>query len=185
MVLSGKRKMSKKFLSNKAYPVIFLAVIVTVSVILLIVVNNITSSVVESRRIEEITETLEKIFPEMSNYEIEDEIYIIYQDGEKAGYTFIASGSGYGGDIDILVGLNNSFEIKGVSILSQTETPGLGARIIESSFTDQFKGLSVNDITLKSEGGKIDAITGATISSSAVVDAIHEKMTEILNTLEK
>ncbi|MBC8387261.1 MAG: RnfABCDGE type electron transport complex subunit G [Actinobacteria bacterium] len=177
--------MFKKILSNKAYPVVFLAIIVTVSVVLLIAINSFTSPVVESRRVEEITGLLENIFPEMSQYELEGEVYIIYQDNEKAGYAFIASGSGYGGNIDILVGLDNSFGIKGVSILSQTETPGLGSRITESLFTDQFKGLSLSDITLKSEGGKIDAITGATISSRAVVNAIKEKMVEIIDSLEK
>ncbi|MBE3115393.1 MAG: RnfABCDGE type electron transport complex subunit G [Actinobacteria bacterium] len=177
--------MFKKILSNKAYPVVFLAIIVIVSVVLLIGVNSLTSDIVESRRVEEITGILENIFPEMSDYELDDEVYIIYEDGEKAGYAFMASGSGYGGNIDILVGLDSSFGIKGVSILSQTETPGVGNRITESSFTDQFKGLSASDIALKSEGGKIDAITGATISSRAVVNAVKEKMVEILDTLEK
>jgi Na+-translocating ferredoxin:NAD+ oxidoreductase subunit G len=177
--------MFKKILSNKAYPVVFLAIIVTVSVVLLIAINSFTSPVVESRRVEEITGLLENIFPEMSQYELEGEVYIIYQDNEKAGYAFIASGSGYGGDIDILVGLDSGFEIKGVSILSQTETPGLGSRITESLFTDQFKGLSLSDIALKSKSSKIDAITGATISSRAVVNAIKEKMVEIIDTLEK
>lgn len=176
--------MGKKILSNKAYPVVFLAVMVTVSVVLLIAVNSVTSSIVESRKAEEIKTTLTGIFPQMSDYELMDEIYVIYQDGEKAGYAFIASGSGYGGGIDILVGMDSDFSIKNVSILSQTETPGLGGRITESSFTDQFKGLSANDINLRQDGGRIDAITGATISSRAVVNIIREKMTEIMDSLE-
>ncbi len=176
--------MLKKILSNKAYPVVFLAIIVTISVILLIAVNSFTSKVVESRREEEVTSILEEIFPEMSRYELEGEVYTIYQDDIKTGYAFKASGSGYGGNIDILVGLDNDFGIIGISILSQTETPGVGSRITESSFTDQFKGLSASDIALSSEGGKIDAITGATISSRAVVDAIKDKMVEIIDTLE-
>lgn len=177
--------MFKKILSNKAYPVVFLAIIVIVSVVLLMLVNSITSPIVKNMQVEEIKNTLRSIFPEMSEYELDDEVYIIYEDGEKAGYAFRASGSGYGGNIDIMVGLDSGFGIKGVSILSQTETPGVGNKITESSFTDQFKGLSASDIALKSEGGKIDAITGATISSRAVVDAVKEKMVEILESLEK
>lgn len=177
--------MRNKILSNKAYPVVFLAVIVIVSVVLLMAVNSMTSPIIKNTQLEEIKNTLRSIFPEMSKYELEDEVYIIYEDGEKAGYAFMASGSGYGGNIDILVGLDSGFGIKGISILSQTETPGLGSRITESLFTDQFKGLSVSDIALKSEGGKIDAITGATISSRAVVNAVKEKMVEILESLEK
>jgi electron transport complex protein RnfG len=172
--------MSSKILTNKAYPVIFLAVIVTISVVILIALNGVTSSIVEERRAEEIKDTLEKIFPEMSEYKLEDEVYMIYHDSEKTGYAFIASGSGYGGDIDILVGLDSDFKIKDISILTQTETPGLGARITESAFTDQFKGLSADEVALKSNNGMIDAITGATISSKAVVDAVKKKMTEII-----
>jgi electron transport complex protein RnfG len=175
--------MSSKILTNKAYPVIFLAVIVTISVVILIALNGVTSSIVEERRAEEIKDTLEKIFPEMSEYKLEDEVYMIYQDGEKSGYAFIASGSGYGGDIDILIGLDSDFNIKDISILTQTETPGLGARIAESTFTDQFKGLSADEVALRSDDGMIDAITGATISSKAVVDAVREKMTEIIEKL--
>lgn len=177
--------MRNKILSNKAYPVVFLAVIVIVSVILLMVVNSITLPIVKNTQVEEIKNTLRSIFPEMSEYELEDEVYIIYQDGEKTGYAFIASGSGYSGDIDIMIGLDSDFGIKDISILSQTETPGLGSMITESYFTDQFKGLSASDIALKVDGGKIDAVTGATISSRAVVNAIKEKMVEIIDSLEK
>jgi len=70
--------MFKKFLSNKAYPIIFLTIIVAISVILLVVVNNITSPVVEARRMEEITGNLEKIFPDIDKYELKDEIYFVY-----------------------------------------------------------------------------------------------------------
>lgn len=177
--------MFKKILSNKAYPIVFLTIIVAISVVLLIAVNSATSSVVESRKIEEVKSGLENIFPAMSNYELEDEIYVIYQGDEKTGYAFSASGSGYGGDLEILVGLDNSFAITGISILSQNETPGVGTKITENSFTDQFRGLSLNDIALKAEGGKVDAITGATISSRAVIDAIREKMVEVIDALEK
>jgi electron transport complex protein RnfG len=177
--------MSSKILKNKAYPVVFLAVIVTVSVVILTALSGVTSSIVEERRAEEIKDTLGKIFPEMSDYELEDEVYMIYQDGEKSGYAFIASGSGYGGDIDILVGLDSGFKIKDISILTQTETPGLGARITESTFTDQFKGLSADEVALRSDNGMIDAITGATISSRAVVDAVREKTVEIIESLSK
>lgn len=176
--------MRNKILSNKAYPVVFLAVIVIVSVVLLIAFNSITSPIVKNMQVEEIKNTLRSIFPEMSQYELKDEIYIIYQDGEKAGYAFMASGSGYSGNIDIMVGLDSGFGIKGLSILSQTETPGLGSRITESLFTDQFKGLSATDIALKADGGKIDAVTGATISSRAVVNAVKEKMVEIIDSLD-
>jgi len=177
--------MLKKIFENKAYPIVFLAVIVVISVSLLLSISSVTSPVLEMRKTEETKNTLKAIFPEMSSYEVEDEIYIIYRDGKKDGYAFEASGNGYGGKIEILVGLDTGFKIKGISVLSHTETPGLGARITEASFTDQFKDMSLNEVALKSEGGRVDAITGATISSKAVVDAIHDRMVEVVDELEK
>jgi len=63
-------------------------------------------------------------------------------------------------------------------IVSNTETPGLGSRIEEDFFTNRFEGLSVSDVKLSKEGGKVDAITGATISSKAVTDAVQRGLEE-------
>jgi electron transport complex protein RnfG len=60
----------------------------------------------------------------------------------------------------------------------------LGGRITENTFTDQFKGLSASEVALRSDDGTIDAITGATISSKAVVDTVREKMIEIIESLD-
>jgi electron transport complex protein RnfG len=116
---------------------------------------------------------LQETFPEMSSYEFEDDIYTIYSDGEQIGYAFVAVGKGYGGDINILVGLEDENTVKGITIISQEETPGLGTRIAESPFIDQFLGIDIDDVALSKDGGKVDAITGSTISSAAVVDAVR------------
>jgi len=168
----------KKVLSNRIYAVAFLTVIVLISVSLLMVINNITAPKVKAQQEAEIKGLLSEMFPVMDNYNYENEIYIIYQDNKEIGYAFLASGKGYGGAINILVGIDMDFRVKDVIIISNTETPGLGSRITESSFTDQFKGLTVDDISLEKNGGKVDAITGATISSNAVVEAIRNTMVE-------
>jgi electron transport complex protein RnfG len=121
----------------------------------------------------------------MSRYDFQNEIYIIYSDGEQIGYAFLAVGKGYGGDINILVGLNDDTTLKGITIVSQEETPGLGTRITEPSFTDQFAGLDVNQVALSRDGGRIDAITGSTISSSAVVEAVRETALEKIKQIEE
>ncbi|MBN2072445.1 MAG: RnfABCDGE type electron transport complex subunit G [Actinobacteria bacterium] len=175
--------MLKKMMSNGAYPVVFLTLIVLVSVGLLSWMNSITSSVVKARQEEKIKSVLESIFPEITGFDTEEEIYITYGGEEILGYAFITEGSGYGGDISILVGLDVDYNIKGVEILSHTETPGLGGRITETGFTDQFKGLGADDVALSKDGGKVDAITGATISSRAVVEAIQGSMIEIIEKL--
>ncbi len=176
--------MPKKVLSNKAYPVVFLAVLVLITVSLLVWVNSFTGPVVEANRQARIISILEEIFPEITEYEFENEIFIIYSNDVVKGYAILAESNGYSGKINLLVGINTDRSIKDVSIISHTETPGLGNRITEKSFTDQFKGLTTEEVALTKDGGRIDAITGATISSEAVVEAIQESMTDSISNLK-
>ena len=125
-----------------------------------------------------------EIFPSMTEHTLENDVYMIYSDEAEIGFAFLAMGKGYGGNIDILVGLENETTVKGITIVSHLESPGLGARITESVFTDQFTGLNIDDVVLKRDGGQIDAITGASISSESVVDAIRATVIEKLKSLE-
>lgn len=94
------------------------------------------------------------------------------KDKKLVGKIIKVYGDGYCGKIEMLVGLNLEEKITGIKILSHNETPGLGDRITEKAFLEQFLQKSIAEIDLKSEGGMIDAITGATISSRAVIKGI-------------
>jgi electron transport complex protein RnfG len=98
--------------------------------------------------------------------------------GEPLGIVFRVFPQGYGGPIPIMVGLDNEAQITGVRIASAAEglkeTPGLGAKITELGFTQQFVGKCAPEVRLKKDGGEIDAITAATISSRAVADGIRK-----------
>ncbi len=99
------------------------------------------------------------------------------ENGNFKGIAFIAEGGGFGGSIKLMVGLNPEEEVlTGMTVLSHLETPGLGARIEEDWFKEQFKGKSIHDKFVAKQD--IDAITGATISSNAVGSIIK-------NTIEK
>ena len=63
-----------------------------------------------------------------------------------------------------------------ITKLDQAETPGLGTKVTEPKFRDQFKSKEGNDLKLKKDGGSVDAITAATISSRAVANGVHEGM---------
>ena len=167
------------------YPVIFITVVVFVSVGLLAGTDSITRDQIEYQKQLKIENMLGSMFPEMSEYTLDDEIYTIYDNGAVVGYAFLAIGKGYGGDIDILIGLEDETTIKGITIISQSETPGLGSRIAESSFASKFAGLNIGDVALKQDGGQIDAITGATISSGAVVDAVRTTAMEKVKSLKE
>ena len=170
---------------KQTYPVIILTIVVAICVVLLAFTDSITRDKIKAQEEEGIKTMLAQLFPEMSRYDFKDDIYMIYSDGERVGFAFIATGRGYGGNITILVGLEDETTVKGITIVSQTETPGLGTRITEPSFSEQFSGIAINDIALSRDGGEIDAVSGATISSSAVVDAVRATALEKVRQLKE
>lgn len=170
---------------KKIYPLISVTVVVFIAVILLGLTDTVARPKIEWQKEQKIQRMLFEIFPNMTEHTLEGDIYMIYSNGAEIGFAFLAVGKGYGGLIDILVGLENETTIKGVTIVSHLESPGLGARITESVFTDQFVGVNIADVALRQKGGEIDAITGATISSRAVVEAIRAAAMEKIESLEK
>ena len=131
--------------------------------------------------------------------------YTGYESKDKksvVGYACVAEGKGYSSTIKTMVGITREGVITGLKILSQKETPGLGARIeeVESSrslrdvfrrglrekeekaeekpwFQTQFVGKKPEDLYVE----KMDAITGATISSKAVIDSVREKVKAVIS----
>lgn len=96
------------------------------------------------------------------------------KDGKLIGVAIEDFGKGYGGDIGIMAGFDiNHDTLVGVGVTTMKETPGLGTLIGEPSFTDQFIG-KAGSVTLASQGGEIDAISGASISSAGTVAAIQK-----------
>ncbi len=96
--------------------------------------------------------------------------------GTLVGIVFRVFPQGYGGPIPITVGLDLDQKITGIRIASASEglkeTPGLGSKITGEEFTAQFNGKSAADAALRKDGGSIDAITAATISSRAVASGV-------------
>ena len=170
---------------KEVFPIVFITIVVFLSVATVTGTYGITRERIEYQTEQEIQQMLEDMFPDMSSYDLADSLYTIYSDGAVAGYAFLAAGRGYSGDIDILVGLEDEVTIKGVTIISQSETPGLGNRITENFFTSVFAGINIDDIALKQDGGQIDAITGATISSQAVVEAVRDAAIEKVKLLKE
>ena len=84
------------------------------------------------------------------------------------------SNAGFSGRIELMVGLLVDGTINAVSVLSQSETPGLGANMVQPKFKDQFNGKNPASyrLSVKKDGGDVDAITAATISSRAFTGAV-------------
>lgn len=85
-------------------------------------------------------------------------------------------------DYLIIIGLVDlNYKIMAIDISSKKGTELWKKEIVEPDFEKEFSGLTVEELKLSSEGGKVDAITGATVSSAAVVEAIREKIQEIIS----
>lgn len=85
--------------------------------------------------------------------------------------------AGYGGVIETVVGVSSSGNVSGVSVVRHSETPGLGANITGGEFQRRFVGIPAGtEVKVKKDGGQVDAITGATVSSRAVANAVNEAL---------
>ncbi|MGI6538639.1 MAG: RnfABCDGE type electron transport complex subunit G [Caldicoprobacterales bacterium] len=91
-------------------------------------------------------------------------------DGNLEGYVFQVSNRGYGGNLEVLVGFNNEGTLSGLRVISHKETPGLGAKVQDSHYCEQYKGLPVDEEISSNE---INVISGATVSSNAVTSAVN------------
>lgn len=97
--------------------------------------------------------------------------------GKTEGYIIAAtSNAGYGGEIQIAIGIKDG-KLTGFSSISNNETAGLGSKCSEPEFTEQFKGKDASLLTFTKSGAKneteIDAISGATITTNAVTQAVN------------
>ena len=116
---------------------------------------------------DEVPESFKEIFPNSQFRRLEENIYQVYKDGQIVGYIGIGSKKGFIDTIKATVGLNTDGTLKGVRIIEQNETTGMGDKITEREFLSQFEGLHYNNIN-------VDTITGATVSSSTVESIVKE-----------
>ena len=106
-------------------------------------------------------------------------VYRAYQDDTFVGAAVEASANGFGGEIKIMVGFDPQGNIIDYAVLQQAETPGLGTKIVDWFKTDKNnqsikgKNPATNNLTVSKDGGEVDAITAATISSRAFLEAVQ------------
>ena len=108
------------------------------------------------------------------------DIYEAQVNGESAGYAITVSASGSQGTIEMMVGVDTEGTVTGVSIVSHSETSGIGTKVMnnEDGVLDQFKGKSAADGTL-SVGTNVDAITGATVSTRGVTTGVNAALAAV------
>lgn len=104
----------------------------------------------------------------------------VYKAGD-AGWVVQAAPSGFGGTISMVVGVHTDGTVSGVSIIKMSETSGLGANAAKDTFRAQFAGKS-GTLAVTKDGGEINALTGATITSRAVTSGVNSAL-EAVKTL--
>jgi len=163
----------------------------------LVFIYNYASPRIAQNQKNETEQAIYKIFTDGKSYDTkkigEDDIYSVKDaNGKLLGYAFPAEGNGYQGEIDILVGIQPDLEtLEGIEILDSQETPGLGQEITTEQFEGQFKGLKVSPSIGYVKNQKpanpndIEAITGATVSSKAVVTILNDRIAKLKEELKK
>jgi electron transport complex protein RnfG len=171
--------------------VVVLTVLSSVAGGVLAAVNKGTASQIEDQQLKFVKgPAIESILAGSSINPIENRFKILDGDVERSFFVgkfdgtvnkiaFEDFGKGYGGDVGVMVAISlETDKIDGAAVTVHSETPGLGANAKEKpDLVSQFKGLSVKDsVSVTKNGGQINAISGATITSSAVCDAVGKTM---------
>lgn len=173
-----------------------LLVITLISGFALGYVNDLTIGPKAKAKLEQKVNALKLVLPTFDNNPVEDmklvksdkvtdsvEVYPAYLNNEFVGAALIGTtDKGFSGLVRIMIGFKPSGEIENVVVLEQKETPGLGTKMKEEKFLQQFRGININSFKLKvkKDGGDVDALTGATISSRAFCDATQMAYDEFI-----
>ena len=125
---------------------------------------------------------LKKAMPEAERFETTEKGGLKYEVGyrgeERIGGVFYAEGRGYGGPMQVMVGIGKDGKVIEIILLSYKETPGLGTKVAGQEFRSQFLGESGPFILKKDDpsGGNIDGVASATISSRAVTKSVDDAL---------
>ena len=140
-------------------------------------VNYVTAPIIAKNEAEKVAQAMNEVLPYDGEYtEVtysggDATVESVYQAGDQ-GYVVQVSPSGsFSGTLTVMVGVDSAGAVTGISIVKTSETAGLGAKAGEESFRSQFVGLTSASVT--KDGGTVDALTGATITSRAVCNAVN------------
>lgn len=152
---------------------------------------TLTKPIIEVKRYEKRVAAIAQVLPPFDNRPEKEvvsipgergepvEFYVGKKDGAATGVAFRSAAVGYAGRIALMIGVTPDGKVYGLAVLDQNETPGLGNKITQESFTGQFLGkdLDTSRWEVKKAGGDFDQITAATVSSRAITKGIREGLT--------
>ncbi|MCI5971236.1 MAG: RnfABCDGE type electron transport complex subunit G [Oscillospiraceae bacterium] len=173
--------MNNKNVKEIVMPALILFLIVFAAVAILAWCNSATYDKIQQINAENAAKARQCVLPkakqfeEVSDFKGEGIVKNVFEgrDGDKkVGYCVSVTPSGYGGEMEIMVGVDDDLKIAGIEIVSSSETAGLGKNASKESFKSQFVGLTkeitVNKNAPDKNNNEIQALSGATITSNAV-----------------
>ena len=180
-----------------------LLIISAVAALLLALTNSVTSSTIAQRNEQANAEARKLVLESAQDFEeVKDvktdnskgvEVSEIYEakdsSGNTVGYTLKVLPSGYGGTIELMVGIDSAKgQVSGINVVSNSETAGLGAKSTDPEFSDQYKGKPLEELSVLKNGTpgdtEIKAISGATITSTAVTNGVDAAIEVYNNSLK-
>ena len=180
-----------------------LLIISAVAALLLAFTNNVTADTIAKRNEQANAEARKLVLESAQDFEeVKDvktdnskgvEVSEIYEakdaSGNTVGYTLKVLPSGYGGTIELMVGIDSANgQVSGINIVSNSETAGLGAKATDPEFSDQYKGKPLEELSVLKNGTpgdtEIKAISGATITSTAVTNGVDAAIEVYNNSLK-
>lgn len=164
--------------------VLVLAGICLVCSALLGTVYAVTKAPIEASEVKKVNEAIAAVTPDFDNAPNEDvrtveggQIYTAMKDGAPVGYAIKVSVGGFGGPLQLMVGFTPDGTVYNTSVISHSETPGLGAKLTDENCAPrtQVKGKkpATDNVSVKKDGGDIDAITASTITSRAFLKGVN------------
>ncbi|MBU5335259.1 RnfABCDGE type electron transport complex subunit G [Intestinibacter bartlettii] len=180
-----------------------LLIISAVAALLLAFTNSVTADTIAKRSEQANAEARKLVLESAQDFEeVKDvktdnskgvEVSEIYEakdaSGNVVGYTLKVLPSGYGGTIELMVGIDSANgQVSGINVVSNSETAGLGAKSTEPEFSDQYKGKPLEELSVLKNGTpgdtEIKAISGATITSTAVTNGVDAAIEVYNNSLK-
>ncbi len=183
-------------MKNNINTAVSLAIIGIISAVSISFMAQYAYPIIEKNREAALRQAILTVLPGAERFETIDEQNKIYRglngNNEVAGYAFVGEGGGYQGIIKMMIGISPDWQnLTGIIILENLETPGLGAKITSDKFRSQFKDLPIEfpiEYILNKPPEKpnqIQAITGATISSRAVVNILNKTVNQVKSKINR
>lgn len=155
-------------------PVAALVCICLAVTALLAYINSVTAPIIKSADEKAASQARVEVLPEAKGFKLmktdklPECVTEVYKAENGAGYVFMLTVKGYGGDMNLICGINSDGKIEKTKTLTHSETSGLGSKTAEEPYKKQYVGKTEDSLK------EVDAISGATISSTAYMKAIKD-----------